>query len=145
MPGRTRAHSAAATRPPVGSGHLRTAEPVPLSATGRGVLGVGRTRLPRSATVYPACGAMSGSLDSIRLSRLIEAGRALVAELDPQAVLDRILTTAREVTGARYAALGILDEQRTGLGQFVTLGVDEQTRAAIGDLPRGRGVLGVLI
>jgi signal transduction histidine kinase len=88
---------------------------------------------------------MSGSLDSIRLSRLIEAGRALVAELDPQAVLDRILATAREVTGARYAALGILDEQRTGLGQFVTLGVDEQTRAAIGDLPRGRGVLGVLI
>ena len=88
---------------------------------------------------------MSGSLDSARLARLIDAGRALVTELDPQAVLDRILATAREVTGARYAALGILDEQRTALGRFVTLGVDEQTRAAIGDLPRGRGVLGVLI
>jgi signal transduction histidine kinase len=88
---------------------------------------------------------MSGSLDSARLGRLLEAGRALVAELDPLAVLDGILATAREVTGARYAALGILDEQRTSLDRFVTLGVDDQTRAAIGDLPRGRGVLGVLI
>ena len=88
---------------------------------------------------------MSGSLDSARLARLLDAGRALVAELDPLAVLDRILATAREVTGARYAALGILDDQRTALGQFITLGVDDQTRAAIGDLPRGRGVLGVLI
>jgi len=76
---------------------------------------------------------------------LLDAGRALVAELDPQAVLDRILTTAREVTGARYAALGILDEQRTELEQFLTLGLDDQTRDAIGDLPRGQGVLGVLI
>jgi signal transduction histidine kinase len=88
---------------------------------------------------------MSGSLDSVRLARLLDAGRALVAELDPLAVLDGILATAREVTGARYAALGILDEQRTSLDQFVTVGVDQHTRAAIGDLPRGRGVLGVLI
>ena len=88
---------------------------------------------------------MSGALDSARLARLLDAGRALVAELDPLAVLDGILATAREVTGARYAALGILDEQRTSLEQFLTVGVDEQTRAMIGDLPRGRGVLGVLI
>ena len=52
---------------------------------------------------------MSESLDARHLSRLLEAGRALVAELDPQAVLDRILATAREVTGARYAARCILD------------------------------------
>lgn len=88
---------------------------------------------------------MSGALDSVRVARLLDAGRALVAELDPQAVLDRVLATAREITGARYAALGILDEQRTGLAQFVTLGVDPQLHEAIGDLPRGRGVLGVLI
>ena len=88
---------------------------------------------------------MSGALDSVRLARLLDAGRALVAELDPLAVLDGILATAREVTGARYAALGILDEQRTSLEQFVTVGVDDQARATIGDLPRGRGVLGVLI
>jgi signal transduction histidine kinase len=88
---------------------------------------------------------MSESLDSRHLSRLLDAGRALVAELDPQAVLDRILATAREVTGARYAALGILDERRASLAQFLTVGIDEPTRAAIGDLPRGRGVLGALI
>ena len=85
------------------------------------------------------------ALDSVRMASLLAAGRALVAELDPQAVLDRILSTAREVTGARYAALGILDERRGSLEQFVTLGIDEQTRAQIGELPRGRGVLGALI
>jgi signal transduction histidine kinase len=69
----------------------------------------------------------------------------LVGELDPPAVLDRILAAARDVTGARYAALGILDERRASLGQFVTAGMEETARAAIGDLPRGRGVLGALI
>jgi len=69
----------------------------------------------------------------------------LVSELDPPAVLDRILAAAREVTGARYAAVGILDERRASLGQFVTAGMEESARTAIGDLPRGRGVLGALI
>ncbi len=63
-------------------------------------------------------------------------------ELDLGVVLDRVLQTAREITGARYAALGILNEQRSELDQFLTSGVDEQTHRAIGDLPRGRGVLG---
>ena len=88
---------------------------------------------------------MTASLDSGRLGRLLDAGRALVTELDPQAVLDRILMTAREVTQARYAALGILDERRATLDRFLTDGIDEPTRAAIGELPRGRGVLGALI
>ncbi|HEY5196110.1 MAG TPA: GAF domain-containing sensor histidine kinase [Solirubrobacteraceae bacterium] len=88
---------------------------------------------------------MSSPLDPLRMRRLLDAGRELVTELDPQAVLDRILVAAREVTGARYAALGILDRERTGLERFLTLGVDERTRAAIGEPPRGRGVLGVLI
>src|ERR671914_548106 len=52
---------------------------------------------------------------------------------------------ARELTGARYAALGVLDEHREELERFVTLGIDDATHAAIGDLPRGRGVLGELI
>jgi signal transduction histidine kinase len=68
-----------------------------------------------------------------------------VTELDPQVVLDRILDTAREITGARYAALGILNEPRTGLDRFLAVGIDQQTHRAIGSLPRGRGVLGVLI
>ena len=79
------------------------------------------------------------------MRRLLDVGRALMTELDLDTVLERVLQTAREITGARYAALGILDEQRTELEQFLTAGVDEQTRRAIGDLPRGRGVLGALI
>jgi len=84
-------------------------------------------------------------LDSERMAALLAAGRALVAELDPDAVLDRILRTACELTGARHAALGILDEHRLELERFITLGIDEPTRARIGELPRGRGVLGLLI
>jgi signal transduction histidine kinase len=80
-----------------------------------------------------------------RLERLLEAGRELVAELDLDTVLDHLLQTARELTGARYAALGILDEDRTGLAAFVTRGIDEETHREIGELPRGRGVLGLLI
>jgi signal transduction histidine kinase len=69
----------------------------------------------------------------------------LMSERDFAAVLERVLETARELTGARYAALGILNERRSELEQFLTSGIDEQTHRAIGDLPRGRGVLGVLI
>ena len=80
-----------------------------------------------------------------KLRRLLDVGRALVGELDPEAVLERILDEARELTGARYAAVGVLDEPRTKLERFLTVGVDAATHRAIGDLPRGRGVLGVLI
>jgi signal transduction histidine kinase len=85
------------------------------------------------------------ALDADRLSRLLEVGRGLVAELQLEAVLDRLLETARELTGARYAALGVLDADRVELARFITRGIDEETHRAIGDLPRGRGILGVLI
>jgi signal transduction histidine kinase len=80
-----------------------------------------------------------------RLERLIEVGRSLVAELSLPHVLDRVLEVARELTGARYAALGILDEEKQQLEQFLTTGIDEEQRARIGALPRGHGVLGLLI
>jgi GAF domain-containing protein len=56
---------------------------------------------------------MSG--DDERPRRLLDVGTALVAELDPEAVLERILEEAREITGARYAALGVLGEDRSEL------------------------------
>jgi signal transduction histidine kinase len=86
-----------------------------------------------------------GSLDESRLARLIDAGRGLLSELELEAVLDRLLETAADLTQARYAALGILDAERVELAQFLTRGIDEDTHRAIGDLPRGRGILGVLI
>src|SRR3954466_4798874 len=85
------------------------------------------------------------SRDDHRLARLIEVGRGLLSELDLDAVLDRVLETARELTGARYAALGILDERRRELAQFLTKGIDTPTHREIGDLPHGRGILGLLI
>jgi signal transduction histidine kinase len=83
--------------------------------------------------------------DDDRVRRLLDVGRALVSELDPEAVFQRILEAAQSIIGARYVALGVLDDRRTMLERFLTVGVDPATYRAIGDLPRGRGVLGVLI
>jgi signal transduction histidine kinase len=76
---------------------------------------------------------------------VLEAARSLLADLELDVVLERVVEAAREVAGARYAALGVLDESRSALERFIAIGVDEETRAGIGELPRGRGVLGELI
>ena len=85
------------------------------------------------------------ALDEHRLRLLLSVGTSIVAELDSDAVLQRVLEAGRELTGARYAAIGILDQDRRELARFLTAGVDESTRRAIGELPRGRGILGELI
>jgi GAF domain-containing protein len=85
------------------------------------------------------------TVDDVALRRLLEVGRTVVSDLDADAVLKRVLEAAREVTGARYAALGVLDEQRRELERFLTAGVDQGTQRLIGGAPRGRGVLGLLI
>src|SRR5215210_922641 len=90
-------------------------------------------------------GTPHAELNDTQLRRLLEVGRALVAELDVEAVLLRILVTARDLTRARYAALGILDSRKAELDRFVFVGIDEDTRRLIGPLPRGHGVLGELI
>ena len=79
------------------------------------------------------------------MRRLIDVGRGLVAQFDLEAVLNEVVAVARELTGARYAALGVLDEDRRELERFIYVGIDEATRDRIGDLPRGLGVLGELI
>jgi len=76
---------------------------------------------------------------------ILEVARSVLAELDLDQVLDRVLESAQELTEARYAALGVLNESRTELASFLTRGIDDDTHAAIGALPRGRGVLGALI
>jgi signal transduction histidine kinase len=84
-------------------------------------------------------------LEGEQLRRLMEVGRGLVSNLEVEVVLNRLIEVGREVTGARYAALGILDEERRGLERFITIGIDEDTSAAIGEPPRGHGVLGEVI
>ncbi|MEA2293457.1 MAG: hypothetical protein QOE86_1096 [Solirubrobacteraceae bacterium] len=85
------------------------------------------------------------ALDEATLRRLLEAGRSLVARLDLEGVLENLLGVASELTRARYAAIGVMNPERTGLERFLTHGMDAQAHQAIGELPRGRGVLGVLV
>jgi len=88
---------------------------------------------------------MATARETDRLRTLLETGIAISSELSLDAVLERIVEAAAALTGARYGALGVIDRTGMALERFITTGVDEQTRAAIGDPPRGRGILGVLI
>jgi signal transduction histidine kinase len=80
-----------------------------------------------------------------RFRALLEATMALSSELSLDALLQKLAETAAELTGARYAALGVIDSTGQQLERFLTAGIDEATAAAIGDLPHGRGILGALI
>ncbi len=80
-----------------------------------------------------------------QMRAVLEVAESVLEELDIEIVLSRVLEVARTLTSARYAAVGVLDEGRTQLERFITSGIDEATRNAIGHLPRGRGVLGELI
>ena len=80
-----------------------------------------------------------------RLRAIVDAGVALASELSLDAVLQKIVEAAAELTGAQYAALGVIDPSGQSLEKFVVTGIDEETKAAIGHLPRGRGILGALI
>jgi signal transduction histidine kinase len=75
----------------------------------------------------------------------MDLARGVLSELDLDVVLDRVLESAQQLTGARYAAVGVLSDTKDELARFLTRGVDAETQAAIGPLPRGRGVLGALI
>jgi len=77
-------------------------------------------------------------------SALVEAGLALASELDLDALLQRIADLAREVVGARYGAVGVVGEDGLLL-RFVYSGIDQEIADEIGDLPHGRGLLGVLL
>ena len=75
---------------------------------------------------------------------LLEAVVAMSSDLDLPSVLERIVVSAAELTSARYGALGVIGHDGL-LSEFVTTGIDPAERERIGDLPRGRGILGLLI
>lgn len=83
--------------------------------------------------------AASSVLGTLRLACEV------LSDLNVDTVLERVLEAARQLTGATYAALGVLDGERHELERFTTLGLDDSTRRQIDALPRGRGVLGELI
>jgi signal transduction histidine kinase len=80
-----------------------------------------------------------------QMRAVLEAAIAVTSELSLDAVLQRIVESAARLTDAKYAALGVIDQSGIGLENFVTTGLDEETVRRIGDPPRGRGILGVLI
>ncbi len=80
-----------------------------------------------------------------RLRSLLEASMAITSDLSLESLLQRLVSTAAELTGATYAALGVIDPSGQQLESFVTSGIDHETQRAIGDLPSGRGILGALI
>ncbi len=79
------------------------------------------------------------------LRTLIALGNTVLEESDLEHVFERVIGAARELTGARYAALGVLDARRERLDRFLTSGIDDETRELLGEPPSGHGVLGELI
>jgi signal transduction histidine kinase len=79
------------------------------------------------------------------LHQLLDAILTVGSDLDLPAMLRRIVQSATELVDATYGALGVLDETRTRLAQFITVGIDDEAHRRIGKLPEGHGILGLLI
>jgi signal transduction histidine kinase len=83
--------------------------------------------------------------DPERLRTLVAAMLAVGSDLSLPAVLRRIVESAQTLVDARYGALGVLDASGQGLAEFINVGMSDEQIAAIGHLPQGRGILGLLI
>ena len=83
--------------------------------------------------------------DPVILRRLLEATLLLEQNLDLPALLHHVISEGCSMTGARYGALGVLNEDRSGLAEFLTVGLETEEEQRIGDRPTGLGVLGLLI
>jgi signal transduction histidine kinase len=88
--------------------------------------------------------ASSGARLPPAVAALDEAVRGISGVLDVEEVLQLIVDRVRDLVGARYAALGLVDENRE-ITEFITSGISDEQRRAIGHLPRGRGLLGLII
>src|SRR5690625_2750033 len=76
---------------------------------------------------------------------LVDAGIALSSALSLEEILQRLADVARDLVDARYAALGVINPEKTGLSEFITSGLNPEQRERIGNLPEGHGILGLLI
>jgi signal transduction histidine kinase len=89
--------------------------------------------------------AVSSMAGPRSLRQLLDAVLTVGSDLDLPSMLQRIVQSAVELVDATYGALGVLDDTRTKLSQFITVGLDDAAHRAIGDLPEGHGILGLLI
>ena len=96
-----------------------------------------------------SAGVHSGAMDHVagprQLRRLLDSVLVIGSDLDLYSVLHTIIETASELVDAQYGALGVLDEAGTRLSDFITVGIDDDARNRIGQLPEGHGILGLLI
>ncbi len=92
----------------------------------------------------PSQNPAEGSLDTAALKAVDEAARAIAGLLNIEDALQLIVERVRSLVGARYAALGIVGADDR-IERFITSGITPHERAAIGPLPRGRGLLGLII
>lgn len=100
--------------------------------------------LPQRMSPRRSVAVMSAPGGRRQLS-LLDAILTIGSDLDLAAMLRRITEVAAQLVDARYAALGVLDVTRTRLAEFITVGIDDDGRRAIGNLPEGHGILGLLI
>ena len=101
--------------------------------------------MPRKPHSTPTRRPAEASRVRHRFERLLSAGIAIFSERSLERVLQQIVDSARDVVGARYAALGVLTPDGTSLSEFVTSGLSPAERDRIGALPTGRGLLGLVI
>lgn len=85
------------------------------------------------------------TVDARDLARLLAAIVDVGSESDLPSVLRRIVEAATDLAGARFGALGVLDDSGTHLAEFLTTGISDAEAALIGDRPTGKGILGTLI
>jgi signal transduction histidine kinase len=83
--------------------------------------------------------------DPTKLRRVLEAALLIERDLELPVLLRHVVEEARSMTGARYGALGVLNDDRTALSEFITVGLEPDEERRIGARPTGRGVLGLLI
>ena len=83
--------------------------------------------------------------DPSTLRRVLDAVLLIEADLELPVLLRHVTEEACAMTGARYGALGVLDESRTQLAEFITVGLEAEQEEEIGTRPTGRGVLGLLV
>lgn len=112
---------------------LVTAAPTPIPPTQAGATG--------PATTAPAGPLLDAPA---RQQALLDAVVTLSADLSLPDVLNRIVSSACTLSGARYGALGVIGADAQ-LSQFITVGLSDEQRRRIGSLPHGRGLLGLLI
>lgn len=114
-------------------------------------IGVLQTKLAGMVDTLKAQEAAAQSTSSIlkkqadALQFLVQSIKEITAESDDLGrFLQRLVETACALTNARYGALALFDKEGTTVTEFITVGMDEETKAAIGAAPEGRGVLGAL-